>query len=263
LPWYLISLSYPDNTRQWICCHIYTDLRRFYTRHLLWQCQILGSLPMGGQCPESRSKRSWRAGAGHPHCISSQCMLMLAYVTMILTIFSSQVLGFKNDSSSKLAQHRAQVYHVALEIVFSDLSLAAKHGTVFKIFRRHMHGMPIFAAVSADYEEMSVIIFTFQAHMLMNSYRVRISGIRGANSKYPCPMCLVPRTEQWDFGHTWQPRTKEVTDALLAKASLKKTDKARKESLKCQSLRFLHVSSQLDVFAVLQTELQFLRIYFL
>jgi hypothetical protein len=44
------------------------------------------------------------------------------------------VLGFKNDASSKLAQHRAEVYHKALEIVFRDLGLAAKHGFVFKIF---------------------------------------------------------------------------------------------------------------------------------
>jgi len=71
------------------------------------------------------------------------------------------VLGFKNDASSKLAQHRAEVYHKALGIVFRDLGLAAKHGFVFKIFRRHMHGMPIFAAVSADYEEMLTVFSTF------------------------------------------------------------------------------------------------------
>jgi hypothetical protein len=46
------------------------------------------------------------------------------------------------------------VYHKALDIVFDDLKIAAKHGMVVKILGKYRKGMPIFMTVSADYEEM-------------------------------------------------------------------------------------------------------------
>ena len=73
------------------------------------------------------------------------------------TCFLFQVVGFKEDSSSKLALHRAEVYHTALGIVFDDLELPAEHGTVFKFRDIYQSGLPIFMVVSADYEEMYVI----------------------------------------------------------------------------------------------------------
>ena len=73
----------------------------------------------------------------------------------------SQVLGFKEDSSSKLAIHHAEVYHTALGIVFADLELPAEHGTVFKFCDTFQSGIPIFMVVSADYKEMYVVVSAF------------------------------------------------------------------------------------------------------
>jgi len=77
--------------------------------------------------------------------------------------FVSQVVGFKEDSSSKLALHRAEVYHAALGIVFADLELPAEHGTTFKFGDTFQSGIPIFMVVSADYEEMYAAVATLMA----------------------------------------------------------------------------------------------------
>ena len=71
------------------------------------------------------------------------------------------MVGFKEDSSSKLALHRAEVYHTALGIVFADLELPAEHGTIFKFRNTFQSGIPIFMVVSADYEEMYAVVAAF------------------------------------------------------------------------------------------------------
>ena len=76
------------------------------------------------------------------------------HVIFIITYCLHQVTGLKSDSKSKLAQHRVEVYHKALDIVFDDVKSAAKHGMVMKILGKYRKGMPIFATISADYEEM-------------------------------------------------------------------------------------------------------------
>jgi hypothetical protein len=75
----------------------------------------------------------------------------------------------------------------------------------------------------------------------MTTHRVRISGILGSKSLYPCPICLVPKNKQSELGHTWPARTKESTDALVTKASLQQTKTARKNTLASQSLRYIFV----------------------
>ena len=65
-----------------------------------------------------------------------------------------QVVGMEDDASSKLAQHRAEVYHTALGIVFANFNSEANHGMVINTFETQRKGLPIFMAVSADYEEM-------------------------------------------------------------------------------------------------------------
>ena len=77
--------------------------------------------------------------------------------------------------------------------------------------------------------------------VLMAAHRVRISGILGTKSLYPCPICLVPKDKQPYLGHTWPARTKEGTDALVTQAAKQKTKEACKNILATQSLRFLYV----------------------
>jgi len=75
-----------------------------------------------------------------------------------------QVVGFEEDSSSKLALHRAEVYHTALGIVFNDLEFPAEHGVMFKFHNTFYSGIPIFMVVSADYEEMYVVVSALIAY---------------------------------------------------------------------------------------------------
>lgn len=65
-----------------------------------------------------------------------------------------QVLGNKNDSPSKLAEHRADVYHQAFEIILEDLKLSASYGVVVKVQNDLKKGTTVLATASADYEEM-------------------------------------------------------------------------------------------------------------
>ena len=88
--------------------------------------------------------------------IYQQWFQYLVIGKFLLTNPPQQVDSLKNDSKSKLAQHCAEVYHKALDIVFDDIKTAAKHGIVIKILGRYRKGMPIFMTVSADYEEMQV-----------------------------------------------------------------------------------------------------------
>lgn len=76
---------------------------------------------------------------------------------------------------------------------------------------------------------------------LITTHRVRISGILGSRSSYPCPTCLVPKDKLSDLGCTWPARTKEGTNTLLTQASRQKTKQARKNTLASQSLRYIFV----------------------
>ena len=79
------------------------------------------------------------------------------------------------------------------------------------------------------------------------NYRIRIAGILGARSGYPCPICLVPKEEQFNLGSSWPARTKEATDALVAESSRQATKKSRKALLDTQSLRWLPVCALLTI----------------
>lgn len=47
-----------------------------------------------------------------------------------------------------------EVYHAALGVVFVDLELAHIHGTIFRVLKLNLQGLPVLVAISSDYEEM-------------------------------------------------------------------------------------------------------------
>lgn len=73
-----------------------------------------------------------------------------------------------------------------------------------------------------------------------------MSTILGAQSGYPCPICLVPRDQQYALGNTWPLRTLEGTNSLVSLARLQERRKDQKQLLDQQSLRPITVSNIFD-----------------
>ncbi|KAI0061984.1 hypothetical protein BV25DRAFT_1916289 [Artomyces pyxidatus] len=140
----------------------------------------------------------------------------------VLLGYLPTVVGLKNDDPSTLAAHRVKVYHKSLAFMLESLRTPRAFGTLVDSQPRPLKGFPLVAVVSMDYEEM-----------------VRAALILGANSGYPCPICLVPRELQGDLSQTWERRTVEGTRQLVVAARSLKTKKARSAKLKEQSVRDL------------------------
>ncbi|KAI0315267.1 hypothetical protein OF83DRAFT_1173981 [Amylostereum chailletii] len=129
-------------------------------------------------------------------------------------------VGFPGDDPTKLALHRALVYHRSLDFILASLRYPSHFGTLVKASLGILTGYPIIAVASMDYEEM-----------------VRAVLILGANSKFPCPICLVPRDALAILTGTWPKRTLEGTKALLGEARGLTTKKVAKAKLQEQSIR--------------------------
>lgn len=72
--------------------------------------------------------------------------------------------------------------------------------------------------------------------------RARIITIFGAKSKFPCPICLIPKEHLHELAHIhWPERTKDSTKEVLERASRQQWDKDRKVILKEQSIRNIPV----------------------
>ncbi|KAL1669102.1 hypothetical protein GGF50DRAFT_85638 [Schizophyllum commune] len=67
----------------------------------------------------------------------------------------------------------------------------------------------------------------------------RVAGIRGPQSYFPCPMCLVHTDELWDLSVSWPKRTVEGSSALIRKANRRTTKVEQRDILSRQSLRLL------------------------
>jgi len=64
--------------------------------------------------------------------------------------------------------------------------------------------------------------------------------IRGTNGKCPCPICLVPKTEQHDLGKTFRERTAHQSQMVVEHAMHLPREKAEKH-LKKNGLRPIRV----------------------
>ncbi|KAG9086597.1 hypothetical protein FS749_003534 [Ceratobasidium sp. UAMH 11750] len=124
-------------------------------------------------------------------------------------------------SDADLAELRVCVYHDALAFMFESLKIPARHGTPMRCENgkiRIFH--PTIGVISADYKELC-----------------RIVCILGSKSGFTCPICLVPREEQHNLLDSWEPRTVEDSQALVAEAEDATTLKQQDEILHRQSLR--------------------------
>lgn len=68
---------------------------------------------------------------------------------------------------------------------------------------------------------------------------------RGANSQYPCPVCVVPKTSLLQVWNDYTIRTQEEAAAVLARSRACGTNKAAQERvLQSWGLRPVDVSSR-------------------
>ncbi|KAJ3530334.1 hypothetical protein NM688_g7726 [Phlebia brevispora] len=143
-----------------------------------------------------------------------------------LLAFLPSVPGLKHDDSSHLATHRARVYHAAAKKVIESMEIPAKYGAIFDCEHCgktvEVMGHPCVTCFSMDLEE-----------------KYRAAGLLGTQSKYVCPICLVPHEDLNNFRGSWPARNQRSAEALIKEASALSTQKDRREKLASQSLRLI------------------------
>ncbi|KAG8727553.1 hypothetical protein FRC10_005855, partial [Ceratobasidium sp. 414] len=136
----------------------------------------------------------------------------------------------KGSGVSNLAGLCCQVYHDALQAIFEDFEVAARHGIPMRCGDGAIRKfMPVIAAAAADYMEF-----------------VRMVCILGHRSGFPCPICLVPRLEQSKLMESWPRRTVSSSEDVLHRANQAPTAIECDEILHEQSLRNMR-SAFLDI----------------
>lgn len=74
--------------------------------------------------------------------------------------------------------------------------------------------------------------------LLTSTYRALMALIRGAQSRFPCPVCLVPAAELAKLGMEWPIRTPEESKALVTR---QESVAQKEEALKAVGLRPVEV----------------------
>jgi hypothetical protein len=66
--------------------------------------------------------------------------------------------------------------------------------------------------------------------------------IRGAQGKFPCPICFIPKDEQSDLTQVYDLRTAKDTQKTLKAADALEHGTAKEALLKSKGLRYIKVS---------------------
>ena len=75
----------------------------------------------------------------------------------------------------------------------------------------------------------------------LNVTKARLATIFGANSEYPCLICLIPKDEMYALGGIWLIRTKQAVDEMLSRAFNSQNHKEQRHILKEQSMCYVEV----------------------
>ncbi|KAM6495342.1 hypothetical protein JOM56_009965 [Amanita muscaria] len=124
---------------------------------------------------------------------------------------------------SAYADFKRAIWHNSFLVILESISTKSKTGVWFTCgdgVQRHL--FPVVFALSADYEEQSVMAL-----------------IRGTNSKYPCPVCLVPKPQMSDLTIKHPLRHGAESQRLYDEATVATTKAMQNEILKAQSLRLV------------------------
>ncbi|KIM78816.1 hypothetical protein PILCRDRAFT_10760 [Piloderma croceum F 1598] len=108
----------------------------------------------------------------------------------------------KEKKKKKFIDFKRMVWHKSFLRILKSIRHLSRTGYCYKCFDKVVHLLfPLIFILSTDYEE--------QCFMAL---------IRGANSKCPCPICLVPKDEQHDLGKTFRERTAFDTQIIVEHA---------------------------------------------
>lgn len=75
----------------------------------------------------------------------------------------------------------------------------------------------------------------------LNVTRACLATIFGANSEYPCPICLIPKDEMYALGGIWPIQTKQAVDEMLSWVFNSQNHKEQWHILKEQSMCYVEV----------------------
>jgi Plavaka transposase len=101
---------------------------------------------------------------------------------------------------------------------------------------------PYILIVSADYEEQYVVVSPCQLIFISFANRCTIALIRGINSKFPCPICLVPGDQLTNLTDKFTLRTTESMKNVYDEAQLLNATE-REKLLKEYGLRNVKVTT--------------------
>ncbi|KAG9101276.1 hypothetical protein FS749_008500 [Ceratobasidium sp. UAMH 11750] len=139
----------------------------------------------------------------------------------VLVAYIPVVHKDKRLSSSDRAELRSKVYQQAIAYILEMIKMLLQHGEYLRCADGQIYFfVAVIAVISADYEELAKIV-----------------TILGSLSRFPCPICLVPRELQAVLTGQWLARTRKGTLAILQRARKAKTAAFRKLIRQEQSLR--------------------------
>ena len=75
----------------------------------------------------------------------------------------------------------------------------------------------------------------------LNVTRACLATIFGANSEYPCPICLIPKDEMYALGGIWPIQTKQAVNEMLSWVFNSQNHKEQWHILKEQSMCYVEV----------------------
>ena len=107
---------------------------------------------------------------------------------------------------------------------------------------------PIILILSADYEEQWVHSYNLDLpiYLIIHTYhlssRCVMALIRGTNSHYPCPVCLVPAEDLSNLSKVYPLRTTEKMKEVYETAQRAETMAEKEALLKDYGLRNVEVS---------------------
>lgn len=134
------------------------------------------------------------------------------------------------------------IWHEAVALIFKSIETYTRLGTsvecadgVSRILFPHV------LMISADYEEQYVVYTIYDILKLTFLSRCNMALVRGQSASFPCPVCLVPKTEIMNLSVSFEARTSDAMEAIYRRAQTLNAT-ARETLLQSVGLRDVNVT---------------------
>ena len=176
----------------------------------------------------------------------SNCQSQVFYQNLFTILIAlPQIQEDSGETGKKgYVNFKRVVWHKAFYEVLKSVEQYAETGYTMTISEFERWMFPIVLIASADYEEQSVFYYALLKILDSHSIclpRCMISLIRGLNSKFPCPVCLVPGDKLTDLSTDYPLRTTlDMEDIYKSAVAMNAADS--EELLKNYGLRAVSVT---------------------